>query len=304
MKNPMQKKAEAKNNLGQSIIGFIDSINLGATYVTFGLPVFNQFALELAKSILFPIAIAMSLFQAIFAWRQANIDRGKQRSTINAAVETVSALAITTAVIGILVASAAFVLATPIIFTAVAAAKTLFHVGASIYYHRQSKTYTNPLKTSDQIEKKKDTYFELSKQHAIGAVAGAVATLATAAVFLLGKLAFAGIGMGLAIVGVCFAVYKGYHAAKALKETPPDDMQKAERKPGLSSQPMISKRLDIDLIKQRKFTGRPASSPSKPIATNARLSEQTTNTPDHEYTIIQNTPNTPSSYTVIKNTPQ
>ena len=289
MKNQLQKKAEAQNNVWRSFVGFIDSVNLGATYVTFGLPVFDQLALELAKLVLFPIIIAVSIFQAIFAWRQAHIDRGKQRSTINAIIETVSALAISTAIIGTLVASAAFVLATPIIFTAITVGKTLFHTGAAIYYGIQSKIYTNPLKTNAQIEKKKDTCFELSKQHAISAVAGAVATVVTVAVFLLGKIALAGIGMGLAIIGVGFAVYKGAHAVKTLQQTPPDDMQKAERKPHLSSQPMISKRLNIDLRTQRKLTTT-ASTPPTPIVIKTKQSAQTTYTPEYQYTMIPNTP--------------
>lgn len=206
-----RRKATARNGLIDSIVGFIDNVDLGAIYVMFLKPMLHKFLEETGKYFMFPIAAAASVIKAALAWRQVYIDR-KSRSVVTAAVETVSALAITTAVVGALAASALFALATPIIFTATMAAKTLFHAGSAIYYAGKAAAHKEP--------EKKAKYRTLAKNNAIGAAAGLVATVAVATVFLLGKIALAGIGIAAAVVGGTLAAIKGYRSFKASQAAP------------------------------------------------------------------------------------
>ncbi len=129
-----------------------------------------------------------------------------------AIVETAATLAIVTAVIGALVASGTFALATPIIFTAVMAGKTLFQAGSAIYYAVKAA------RTTDAEEKL--GYKTLAKNNALGAAAGVLATAAVACVFLFGKFAVAALGIVAAVAGGALAVMKGY---KAYKETIAED---------------------------------------------------------------------------------
>lgn len=207
-----RRQKTARNNLWDSIVGFIDAIDLGAIYTMFLKPTLHTFLEETGKYFMFPIAAAASVIKAVLSWRQAYIDRGKTRSVVSAVVETVAALAITTAVVGALVASTVFALATPIIFTATMAGKTLFHAGSAIYFAGKA--------AGAKVPEKKEKYRTLAKQNAIGAVAGLVATAAVATVFLLGKIALAGIGIAGAVIGGTLAVIKGYKSYKAAQAAP------------------------------------------------------------------------------------
>lgn len=230
-----RRKASARNGLLDSIIAFIDNVDLGAIYVMFLKPVLHKFLEETGKYFMFPIAAAASLIRAALAWRQVYIDRGKSRSVVTAAVETVTAVAITVAVVGALAASAVFAVATPIIFTAVMAGKTLFHAGSAIYYAGKAAAHKEPAK--------KAKYRELAKKNAIGTVAGIVATAAVATVFLFGKIALAGIGIAAAVIGGTLAVIKGYKSFKASQAAPaaaPSTEDVAERGEAPRAEPGLS----------------------------------------------------------------
>lgn len=248
-----RRKATARNGLIDSIVGFIDNVDLGAIYVMFLKPMLHKFLEETGKYFMFPIAAAASVIKAALAWRQVYIDR-KSRSVVTAAVETVSALAITTAVVGALAASALFALATPIIFTATMAAKTLFHAGSAIYYAGKAAAHKEP--------EKKAKYRTLAKNNAIGAAAGLVATVAVATVFLLGKIALAGIGIAAAVVGGTLAAIKGYRSFKASQAAAPaaapvqEAAPEVGHEPGPSSSPtFIARGLNVsrdDLVARKE----------------------------------------------------
>lgn len=196
----------AQNGKADAAVTLADQLDLAAIYTMFFSPMLHQFLEEIGKYFLFPIAAGAHVFKAAFAWRQAWIDR-KQRSVAGAVVETVAAGAIVAAVVGSLVAGGMFALATPILFTAAIGGKTLYQAGSAVYYAGKASSQTDPAK--------KAKYRKLALNNGIGAVAGAVATAAVVAVFLLGKIALAGIGIAAAVVGVGVALYKGYHMHKA-----------------------------------------------------------------------------------------
>lgn len=205
--SPAQRQLmAARNGKIDAAVTLADQLDLGAIYVTFLTPLMHQFLEELGKYFLFPIAAGAHVFKSILAWRQAWIDR-KQRSVVGAVVETVAAAAIVAAVVGSLAANGLFALATPIMFTAAIGGKTLYHAGSAVYYAGKA--------SGQKDEAKKAKYRKLAINSGIAAAAGAVATAAVVAVFLLGKIALTGIGIAAAIVGAGVMIYKGYNMHKA-----------------------------------------------------------------------------------------
>lgn len=248
MAKNINRISNAQNNAVQAIVGFIDSLNNGTFYTLFSNPILQQIFIECARYITAPVTILTTIFMAILAWRQAYIDKGKKSSVLSASIETITALAVVTGVLGSLIAASTFALVTPIIIVAVIATKTLYNIGAAIYYGVQSSTYTNPLASPKKIEKKKQENFELAKKHTVGAVIGLAALATTVGVFLLGHMVLAGIGVGVAVLCAGLAIVKGYHAFKELhakKST--DNTENKLKKPTETSQLTIANRLHIDL---------------------------------------------------------
>jgi hypothetical protein len=202
-----QDLALAKNGAADAAAGFVDAVDLGTIYTMFLSPILHQFLETLGRYFLFPISLAAHVVKTILVWRQVYLDGGKTRSLVSAGIETVATAAIGVAVIGALTASAVFALATPIIFTATIAGKTLFQAASAIYYAVKAAR-------TDDIGMKKE-YRTLAINNAIGTVAGLIATAAVTLVFLLGKIAYAAIGIVGAVAGATLAVVKGYKAYKA-----------------------------------------------------------------------------------------
>lgn len=211
MSTEMTEIAKAKNGIGDAIVSFIDAIDIGAIYTMFLKPFLHQFLEDIGKYFLFPIAAGAGVVKAILSWRHAYLDKGDARSVVPAVVETLGALAIVAAVIGSMVASALFVLATPIIFTAVVGGKTLFQLGSTIYYAGKAAG-------TDNLEKKQE-FNTRAKNSLINTIAGTIATVAVACVFLFGKLAIAAVGVAGAGVIACLAVYRGYKAYQESQKT-------------------------------------------------------------------------------------
>lgn len=197
----------AVNGAIKNLVGFIDSVNIGIIYTLFLKPLLFNFYEQLGKYIFFPIASVAALISAALSWRQAYIKKGSKSSVLSALIDTLSALAITVAVLGSLLASSLFVLATPIIFTAVMGGKTLFSTVASIYYFGKAAGAVEP--------SKKKKYYGMSKDQLLAAMAGTIATAATVGVFLLGKTFLAGIGIAAAGIGSLMALTYGYQSFKA-----------------------------------------------------------------------------------------
>jgi hypothetical protein len=197
----------AENSIGDSVVSVADAIDLTTIYSMFLKPVLHQFLEEIGKYFLFPIAAGAHVIKSILAWRQAYLDQGRARSVVPAIVETVATAAIVTAVIGTLVASTLFSLATPIIFTAAIGGKMLFHSAAAIYYGvKAARTEDAALKQENKT---------LAIKNGVTAIAGMIATAAVACVFLFGKIALAPLGIVSGIIGGTLAVIKGYQAYKA-----------------------------------------------------------------------------------------
>lgn len=185
---------------------FLEHLDLAAVYALFLHPVLHAFLEEIGKYFMFPFAAAANAVLSVLAWRQFYLDRSTS-SAIHAAVQTAAAIAISIAVIGALVATAIFSLATPIIFTATLGAKALYHAGVAFYSLFKSTQANTP--------EEKEIHLKAAKAQGISALAGLMATAAVACVFLFGKLAVAALGLGVSIFLAGYAAYIGISAYRA-----------------------------------------------------------------------------------------
>jgi len=183
-------------NLSVSAMG---SLNFSVVFIL------KQYAMEVlanfGQTLLFPFAAAGSLFSAAFALYQARKDGYQRSGVINALVETVAALALTTAVVGGFFAATLFAVLAPWIFFIVSAAKTLY-LGISTGYYA-----VRALLTSEPHEKQK--YYDLALGAAMGVAINALATVALGLVMIAGHLPLSILGIIAGSCGALYALYQG-----------------------------------------------------------------------------------------------
>lgn len=207
----MLEKAKQKAMLNSMkvgvVVGALDSMTLATIFTLFLKDFLHQFLEQTGKYFLFPLAAAASLISAVLAWRQAYLDR-KTRSIGRALVETGAALAITTVVIGSLVAASIFAAIAPVVFATVLGLKTFYHAASALYYFLQGD-------------------YGLAKANAVATLAGVFATVAVVGVMLLGKTALAVAGITAGVIGTVYAVYNGVKLFKAKEDKVVNTQEKA-----------------------------------------------------------------------------
>jgi hypothetical protein len=188
------KKVE--NTKLDMLVAMPDSANIGAIFGLFLADVGRQFLENIGHYFMFPFAAAAALLRTYFAWKDRQLNEGKNGTTRKLALEVVSALAITTAVVGSFFWSTISTLISPIIFTAVLGAKTLFHGGSAVYYswkaHKANRVAKALGEDGDQIQvsdalAEANRCRQFAKAHAVGFVAGALATTAVVLVMIIAK---------------------------------------------------------------------------------------------------------------------
>lgn len=230
-----QRISIAKNNMADSAVTMGESLALGTIYTMFFTPLLHAFLEEIGKFFLFPLVAAMHVGKMFLAWRHAKLDEWRSRSVVPAVVESVAAAAVIAAVVGGLV-SGLFIVATPIIFTAMLGGKMLYHAFSALYYAGKAAA-------SEEGPDKRD-YKERAIKNGLAAVAGAVATAAVACVFVFGIYAVAALGVvAVVMVGILAAVkgYQSYKASKAPAAGLSDNIPESEPSSGLT----IARRLGM-----------------------------------------------------------
>lgn len=215
----MQSRESLNNQKIILDVAIVDSMNLTAIFTLFLKETFAKFLEEIGKFFMFPLAAMAGCIQAVLAWRQAGLDDGKASSIGRAVVETASAIAITTAVIGGLVGATTFALAAPIIFTATLAAKAVYHIGLSIYHFYQSAKAWAKNDVAGHA-----SHLAAARANAIAATALILATVAVSLVMLAGKTAFAVFGVISGVIGTGYAIYNRFFASKT--KTPTQEIAK------------------------------------------------------------------------------
>ncbi len=185
-----------------NVAGAAESANLSGIFIQLLLDILS----ETAKQIMFPFAAFTSILQAMLTYRQLYLEKGKERGAIfRAVVQTISAIAITVAVVGGLAFAAVFGLAAPIIFTVVLGINTLINFGSACFY------YGKYLATKDPED------YTKAKNNAIAAFAGLLATVGVGLVLLGGIKVCAVFGIVAGAVGMMHSIVNAYKTYKKSK---------------------------------------------------------------------------------------
>lgn len=181
---------------------------MGTVFGMFPFEASRLFLETTLKNLLFPFLLFADIFQAILAWRRAQLSGFKNEMILKAVLETLAGAAITVAVLGSFLGGALFALATPIIFTAVVSAKAIYHGVSSIYHAYKAVT-------SDTLAKKAE-HKQKAIADGIGAVTMAVSAVAVGLVMLAGKFVCAFIGAAAAAVSVGYGLYSAVKKARTV----------------------------------------------------------------------------------------
>lgn len=163
------------------------------------------------KFALFPLAALFNIGRAVLAWRQVYLERnevtGKYKSNLilRAAVETLAAAAITTAVIGGLAFTTAFSAISPIIFAATMASKTAYHATAAFYYWGRSLIASGDNKT---------LFKNIAANNTVAALSSGLTTTGIVGVMLLGKAILAPLVIAAGVIGTSFAIFRLYQSCQ------------------------------------------------------------------------------------------
>lgn len=211
MNVPQARKTNALVNQSTSLIEHID---LAAIWALFLHNMGRAWLEEIGKFFLFPLVGVATVIQAICAARQAVIAKPNEStsSILKAGIEIASAIAITTVIAGSLITAPLFVLAAPITFVAVNAAKALFNIGSAIYYGVKAALTNDP--------EKKSAFRGKAIHNAVSGVIGTLATIAITGVMLFGKFALAIAGIVASVGAIGYIAYSAIKTARKPVEEP------------------------------------------------------------------------------------
>lgn len=240
----MNNRASAINQKVGMAVGTVDSLNLISIFILLLTDITRQMFQETARFILLPVSGALAATNAILAIRQAKLDGGKNGTLTNAIIETLSALAVMTAIIGGFVAASIFATVSPIILTCITSAKALFHLVATGYY------LVHAVLAED--DKLKANYFAAVRAHAVATTALVLASVAVSLVMIAAKPIMGILGIIAGAIAISYSIYK-------LVTSPPlpnnDTPQKTEQEkpseqldqePGLSNSAKLQKVLTAE----------------------------------------------------------
>jgi hypothetical protein len=206
-----------KNNPAKELntLSIIDS-NVAAADASLVGGIFGFFTNEAAHEYLehtghfylFPLAAIASLVRAGLSIREAHLER-KRSAIARAAIESVAAVAITTAVVGGLVAATVFSVVAPAIFTATLGLKSVYNGVASIYYGFKAAV-------NNDLEKK-TAYKNKAIGHAKASLITGMFAITVGLVMLAAKPVFAFMGIIAGVLGTIMGVHNGYKQYKQRK---------------------------------------------------------------------------------------
>jgi hypothetical protein len=218
---------------------------------------------ETAMLVLYPLAVATTLIRGILGIRQAWLNRDQDnvtfgRQILRAVIYALSAVAVTTVIVGLFVAEALFGGVATFVFLGVIATKTALYLGNMFYFAYLStqypddidskrvkdliKQYSDPLSTISKLKDARDeailagnielerhleeaitkvTQRETAFAFAIGVVALVCATIASYFVSMLMQSAFVVAGVISGTLSAAYAVYATLEITRDLNEMKP-----------------------------------------------------------------------------------
>lgn len=255
-----------RNQRDAAITASTEHLSLSFIYTAYLHPTLKSFMAKIGQYIFFPLLILIKGIGIVFAWRQYYLDR-ERSSLANASVETITALALLIAVIGGFITSAISVLATPIVFTAVSALKTIYHAGKTLFYSIAT--------CLEDVPEKKTLFKNEAKASFISTIGNALGTAATLCVFLLGKSTLAAIGIAATVFGVVFSIYYAIKAHRASQKKAPLAIQPEESDDTPQNTLTIHKSLNTHIKKIIPSE----SNPQKDLRASSHIENSFLNTP-------------------------
>lgn len=182
-------------------VQFANTAVITTTYAMFTQETSRIFLEESLKNILFPAMMFFDVVQAVLSWRQAWLNR-KDDEVVGfylskAILDTVTMLAISAAVVGGLLAPAAFVLLGPILLVAALGTKSLYHMGLAMYM--ACATADTPKNVAMQ---------------ALTGVSFGLSAASLGLILLGGQPMFAFMGIAAMVLSLGMAMYRAYEQAQ------------------------------------------------------------------------------------------
>lgn len=201
MESPQSDKQNniRDTSIAQSAVVGSESTTRFGIFLFLGTPLVTIY-IEVFRYIFLPVAAAASIVNAVLCWRIAALQKYEAHAVAKATLEAIAATGTTIAVIGLLVATSLFAVATPAITAAMLGAKTLFQAISAIVFLVKSHYNDDPEQKKELRNKARDA--------AIFAVAGALGTAAIITVMIFAKPALAVLGIVSGILGTIAAVFK------------------------------------------------------------------------------------------------
>lgn len=235
----------AKNDIASSVVEMAMSLNLVATFSLFMNPVLLRFLEAIGQYFLFPLEMALTLFQTLLSWRKAYLSNreDKSRTIVTAIVDTCNATVMAIVFICSFAAATIFAgqLSTFILIGSVAA-KTIFDAGSCLYCLGKY----NAAKTPED----KAANRELAIEAGIKAAAGVVATGVVVGVLIFGIVAVAVVGIIFSVALFSSAIYACHKAYKEYKSS--QNKYEAATEPGLLDRLLMYKDLGVKTADQPK----------------------------------------------------
>ena len=243
--------APAPTNYAQKLELVVTAANSASMGLIFA---FRQFLpaifVGLGRAILFPFNAAANIIRAILALYEAHKEGYKTPAVLRAAVAVISGLAISTAIIGALVAAAVFAVIGPILSIIGFSLRALYHSAAAIYYTVDYCLSNDPKEAQKSWDK--------AVANSVSAIQSALNAIAIGLVLLAFKASFGIMGIVAGALGACFTTYKAFTlkppaAVPQPQDTPnetPKETPTTTPKETLSS----TSRCQRGLTRQRSFS--------------------------------------------------
>lgn len=188
----------------RTVIGILNGFSIQTLFTTLMNNNWHAIFIQFGKFFLLPALAAADIVEAIFAWRDAHLNRtldGKMKTigVLDAAVSSGSAVALSTAVIGTLAVATAFFMAGPVIIFTTVGGVGLFKGGLAAYY------FYKLLRAKDPEKKKK--YIQKLTDNGIASISSLFVAAGVASGMILTK---GTLGAVLGMTGAGFAVGTGF----------------------------------------------------------------------------------------------
>lgn len=180
-------------------VRMVESMNIMGIFIFFLSDVLKQAFIEIGRFIFFPMAMAISIIQAILSIKKAHITKDTNL-ILQAVLNTICAVATMIAVIGGIIASGIFGAFAPFILIGTLSLKCLFCMGSAAYYWHQSVIAQTP--------QDKAHYRGLAKANMVGVIALLLGIAAITAVMVFLKPFLAPVGVVSGAIGGGFSLYK------------------------------------------------------------------------------------------------